>query len=229
MYSAQPMVDSAVIGTGAPGRRERKKQATRTALRQAAIALALERGFANVTVEDICDAVDVSVRTFFNYFPSKEAALVGGDPAQLVALAAELRALPAALEPLAALRAVLIERLPAVSADLGLAPGGAADGAARLAALRAQPEVLAAYAKHLVRLEHLLADAVLDRLGGGERLRPYARVVTAAALAAVRVATTSFVGAAGGPALADQLGVAFDALADGLRPPAPSAARGRRR
>ena len=222
------MTDSAVIATGAPGRRERKKQATRTALKQAAIALVLERGFANVTVEDICDTVDVSVRTFFNYFPSKEAALVGGDPGELAALAAELRALPAALEPLGALRAVLIERLQALGADLGLAPGSAADWMARVAALRDQPEVLAAYAKHLVHLEHLLADVVLDRLGGDERLRAYARVVTAAALAAVRVATTSFDGA-GGVALADQLGAAFDALADGLRPPAPGAARGRRR
>ena len=62
------------------GRRDRKKHATRQALRDAALQLVTERGFANVTVEDIAEAVDVATRTFFNYFPSKEAAVIGADP-----------------------------------------------------------------------------------------------------------------------------------------------------
>src|SRR6202034_2785041 len=67
--------------------RERKKLATRRLLRRAALDLVAERGLASVTVEDIAEAADVSPRTFFNYFPSKEAALFGGDPDR----AAELR------------------------------------------------------------------------------------------------------------------------------------------
>src|SRR5579863_10445214 len=86
------------------GRRERKKRATRLALKAAALDLVAARGFARVTVEDIADAADVSVRTFFNYFASKEAAIIGEDPELVEALKEDLVGLPATLGPLAAVR-----------------------------------------------------------------------------------------------------------------------------
>jgi AcrR family transcriptional regulator len=54
------------------GRRERRAAETRIRLFRTAVQLFAERGFANVTVEDITDAADVGKGTFFNYFESKE-------------------------------------------------------------------------------------------------------------------------------------------------------------
>ena len=59
------------------GLRERKRRATRDAIERAAIALVSERGYDNVTVAQICEASSVSQGTFFNYFRTKDAAIVG--------------------------------------------------------------------------------------------------------------------------------------------------------
>jgi AcrR family transcriptional regulator len=59
------------------GRRERKKLETAGAIEWAALYLAHTDGLDNVTVEAISDRADVTSRTFFNYFASKEDAVLG--------------------------------------------------------------------------------------------------------------------------------------------------------
>lgn len=62
---------------GTLGLREQKRVATRRALQVALLEMSIERGFENVTVEEVGRAAQVSPRTFFNYFTSKEDAVVG--------------------------------------------------------------------------------------------------------------------------------------------------------
>jgi AcrR family transcriptional regulator len=59
------------------GRRQRKKLDTRKSIERAAVHIALEHGYEAATAEAIARRADISLRTFFNYFPSKDAALVG--------------------------------------------------------------------------------------------------------------------------------------------------------
>lgn len=76
--------------TGDRGLRERKKERRRQAIHETALRLVEEQGLDATTVEQICDEVGVSPRTFFNYFPSKSAAVLGL-PEQLVPPGIEAR------------------------------------------------------------------------------------------------------------------------------------------
>lgn len=63
-----------------PGLRERKRLATRRAIQHAVLTLSLRNGIDKVTVEEISRVAGISARTFFNYFASKDAALLGDAP-----------------------------------------------------------------------------------------------------------------------------------------------------
>src|SRR6478609_8652693 len=92
------------------GLRERKKLATRLALHAAALQLVAERGLDHVSVDDIAARADVSPRTFFNYFSSKDEAVLGLDPEAIHRQVRALHDRPAAESPVEALRAVAREQ-----------------------------------------------------------------------------------------------------------------------
>ncbi|MCD0442849.1 TetR family transcriptional regulator [Glycomyces sp. A-F 0318] len=74
------------------GLRERKKAATKAALGEAALRLAVEKGgIEAVTADEIAARAGVSTRTFHNYFPSKEAALLYDFHQTTAVLVADLR------------------------------------------------------------------------------------------------------------------------------------------
>jgi AcrR family transcriptional regulator len=93
------------------GLRERKKAKTRAAIREHAMRLFEEQGYAATTVDQIADAAEVSQSTFFRYFPSKEDVVLTDDFDELIVEA--IRARPAGTPPVRAMiegmRAVFVE------------------------------------------------------------------------------------------------------------------------
>lgn len=93
------------MGTRNEGLRERKKRATRDAIAASARRLFAERGFAAVTVAEVAAAADVSEKTVFNHFATKEDLVFAGGEARLTQLAADIARRPAGTPVLDVFRA----------------------------------------------------------------------------------------------------------------------------
>jgi AcrR family transcriptional regulator len=196
--------------------RERKKLATRRALRRVALDLISERGFSHVTVEDIAEAADVSPRTFFNYFPSKEAALFGRDPERAQRLRARLVDHSGGESALEALRVVLVDDARAAAEELTELGGDPAAWLRRMKGAHVDPHLRAASAAQMTTVERIVAEALAERLRPDPQRDPYPALLAAAASAVMR-ATTTFWANSGGAVPLDQLtDVAWQALASGL-------------
>ena len=199
------------------GLRERKKQETREALASAALHLAVERGPDGVTVDEISAAANVSPRTFFNYFSSKDEAIlaVTHDPGQVMLDDLENR--PACESPLQAVREALI----AGSEPLSRTP---AETRLRMRVLLAgTPSLQASYRAKWSAVERSVAEIIGRRVGLEADHDMYVSLLGAGAMAAFRVALERWWHADDDtPSLAELITLAFDHLANGLQPPAGS-------
>ncbi|WP_371482833.1 TetR family transcriptional regulator [Kitasatospora sp. NBC_00315] len=102
------------------GLRTLKKERTRQALADTAISLFLAHGFDQVSVAQIAAAAEVSKPTLFRYFATKEDLVLHRIGDHLGEAAGVVRARPAGLTPLEALRRHFLERLAARDAASGL-------------------------------------------------------------------------------------------------------------
>ena len=196
--------------------RERKKLATRRSLRRIALDLVAERGFAHVTVDDIAEAADVSTRTFFNYFPSKEAVLFGTDPER----ATELRERVAHEAPgqpaLEALRRVMVSDAQVVADELSELGGDPAEWLRRMKEARADPHLRTAHAAQMAMNERAMTEGLAERLGTDPERDPYPVLLAATAGAVFRASMTFWASSGGTVPLSQLIDLEFQALADGL-------------
>ena len=201
--------------TEAPlGRRERKKRATRDTLRAAALDLAERKGLSAVTVEAITERAGVAPRTFFNYFASKEDAVINYDPDQLPIVEQALLARPAEETALAALRHVLLD-------DLADREFGGPDFLRATRLVRADGRLRAAQAARWQEMEQVMIDAIAQRCGLDPAADLYPSLVVATMVGAIRAAVRRWTDDDGITPLAELAGEALDALAAGLPQPPP--------
>ncbi|MGH7641047.1 MAG: TetR/AcrR family transcriptional regulator [Candidatus Dormibacteria bacterium] len=196
------------------GLRDRKKLAARRAIRAAATRLVAERGLKNVTVPEIAAAAEVSVRTYFNYFSSKEDAIVELGPEMAAQLRSDLLARPADEPILTALRVATVamaERLAERQEEWLL----------HMRVVRQEPTLLPSLVASMAEHERSLTEAVASRTGTDPLRDIYPALTAAAAIAAVRVAMTHWRRAAGEGSLAHLVESALDQLAGGLSAPPP--------
>ncbi|WP_432929814.1 TetR/AcrR family transcriptional regulator [Microbispora sp. CA-135349] len=102
------------------GLRTRKKERTRRAISEVAIAMFLEHGFDRVGVAEIAAAAEVSKPTLFRYFPSKEDLVLQRIADHRGEAAAVVRARPAGRAPLDALHDAFMAGLDAREPTTGL-------------------------------------------------------------------------------------------------------------
>ena len=140
------------------GLRDRKKRETRMRIHRAALTVALAKGRQQCTVEEIAAAADVSPRTFFNYFGTKEDALIGADPERIDALVEAFLRRPADEEIPTALRVIFTVLVSGYDVDREL-------WRMRCALAEANPDLSARLVGAGDRLERALVGAAYQRSG----------------------------------------------------------------
>ncbi len=174
-----------------PGRRSRKKSKTRIELMEAGATLFAERGFDETTTLDIAELADVSQRTLFRHFPTKESLLYGDMDELRLELRDSLAERPADEPVLVALRGAMLSLADNFerNRDRRLLQG-------RLAA--AYPSV-SAYSRATVQAEweREIIAAVAKRLDVEPTVDPRPEILAGATMSAIRIATRQWTASQG--------------------------------
>jgi AcrR family transcriptional regulator len=191
------------------GSRERRKENTRRALVECALRLFAERGYATVTVEDICAEVDVSPRTFFRYFASKEQVLAEPITTALDVLRAEFVQTPPARSVWTGLRAALLATVEHIEA-------GPEEFLRAAQIVRNAPETLSSSARALLEWELTMRSELEQRLGAGpDSLQP--RLLLGVAMVGFRTALDAWTESDGARPLRELAEAALDTLRPAAR------------
>ncbi|EHN09542.1 Transcriptional regulator TetR family [Patulibacter medicamentivorans] len=169
-----------------PGLRERKKLRTRTTIREVALRLFEQQGYAATTVEQIADAAEVSPSTFFRYFPTKDEVILQDDLDAFLLEA--FHAQPPELSAVTAIRAAIGQ----VRSRMGEAAWQTER--ARHQLILAVPELRARLIDESMRTVAMLAEAIAARAGrDGDDLevRTVAGAIFGVALASMLHAATA--------------------------------------
>jgi AcrR family transcriptional regulator len=218
MSDLPPVSGSAPEEALREGLRERKKQATRKALSQAAMRLAIQHGLDALLVEDIAAEAGVSPRTFNNYFASKYEAICATALDRSREIGAALRARPDG-EPLwDAITAAVLQ----VHSAADRAPDP--DWIAGLRAVIRSHELQGEYLKSHYMMQRSLTAAIAERTGTDPAADMLPRVLAGAVAAAVQVAMERWLFADPAVALAPLMATALHTLAGAL-PQAAAAGR----
>jgi AcrR family transcriptional regulator len=194
------------------GLRERKKARTRQALIDTGLDLFIRQGFEHTTIDEIVNACDVSRRTFFRYFASKEDLFIAESDDRRTAMIAFLDQRPAAEAPWRSVRGAIVD----------LARTHLGDRRRRLARARLiahTPTLRAASLEAQRRWQQALVEALARRAGPDADLLEL-HLMAGAATAALHAALEVWTADKGRGDLSQLVEQAFDRLAYGFaRPP----------
>jgi AcrR family transcriptional regulator len=194
---------SQISGKGSEeGLRARKRRETAERIIEAALTLFANNGYDATTLDEIAASADISRRTFFHYFKTKDDILLSLQSDLGAALAAAVRTQPTDVSPLATIREVIADAASRFSDERALLIDRIMRSSASIQARKS-----AAYIEH----ERTLLNALRDRWPD-PKLETRLRLIAMQAIGAIRLATEAFSAENGKRSLPTIFRDYFDAL-----------------
>lgn len=192
-----------------------RNRETRAALSLAAIRLCLQRGWENVTVDDIAAAANVSPRTFRNYFSTKAEAIAAGHLERMLRVADELRTRPRS-EPLwtAITNSVAAQFEPPARKSKALPDANR--WLERIRFIVTEPAIRAEVLKASAAAQVELAEVIAERAGARRSKDLYPQVTAAVVVAVIGTVVDRWLRDGPSGPIVPLLRQAFELVATGL-------------